>query len=290
MKNGDFDHAQYEKVKEYIGFPCVVKPTNQCASRGVTIAYHMHELITAVAKAFRYSNDILCEQYLEGTEHNAEIIFHSTYMNISDRYFSLVPGVALEVGHLNPTKLPPHRITQIITMMSQTANALGVDWGAFKCDVLVPYEDGEIPKILECTTRLSGGFDSTHTVPLARGVYPVQTMIEVATGQEASFIKNRLGPTMYAACAAMWPLPGKVIGLPTKDLKELKTRLRYEHDCLMDVYILLNKGDVIERYENCAQRKGFVLTCSEDSHKAWAMAIAHAQNISEMIKTEKVNI
>lgn len=49
-------------------FPFVVKPSDQGSSVGVSIVHNKKELKPALEKAFTYSNKLLIEEYIEGTE------------------------------------------------------------------------------------------------------------------------------------------------------------------------------------------------------------------------------
>ncbi len=56
------------KILERFKFPLVVKPPDQGSSVGVTIVHNRRELNPALEKAFFYSDSLLVEEYLPGTE------------------------------------------------------------------------------------------------------------------------------------------------------------------------------------------------------------------------------
>lgn len=57
-----------EKVKNELGFPCVVKPNDQGSTYGLTICNNEYEIPAAVGLAKSFSNKVLIESYIAGRE------------------------------------------------------------------------------------------------------------------------------------------------------------------------------------------------------------------------------
>jgi D-alanine-D-alanine ligase len=86
-----------------IGLPCVVLPTREGSSIGVSIVQHADDLPAALEQAYIYDNEALIETYLKGREFSVivmgnedatalvptEIITHNPYMTYDDKY---MPG------------------------------------------------------------------------------------------------------------------------------------------------------------------------------------------------------
>ncbi|MEI8345568.1 MAG: D-alanine--D-alanine ligase, partial [Candidatus Omnitrophota bacterium] len=53
---------------EAIRLPAVVKPASSGSSVGVTLVFERNRIVAAAEEAFRYSNEILIEEYIEGRE------------------------------------------------------------------------------------------------------------------------------------------------------------------------------------------------------------------------------
>jgi D-alanine-D-alanine ligase len=67
----DWDRSSSDvvsKVKEKLGFPCVLKPVELGSSVGISIAKTDREFKTDFQNALRYSNEVLVEEYLDGKE------------------------------------------------------------------------------------------------------------------------------------------------------------------------------------------------------------------------------
>ncbi len=57
-----------DKVKNSIGFPCFVKPSNLGSSVGITKAYDKDQFVMGVEEALRYDERILIEPFVSGQE------------------------------------------------------------------------------------------------------------------------------------------------------------------------------------------------------------------------------
>nr|ABZ89697.1 D-alanine--D-alanine ligase [Buchnera aphidicola] len=57
-----------------LDFPLLVKPNNQGSSIGITLVYLKNQLKNAIEVAFNYSNTILVEQFIKGTEYTVSIL------------------------------------------------------------------------------------------------------------------------------------------------------------------------------------------------------------------------
>lgn len=274
------DYCRIEELIDVaISYPCVVKPLSQRASRGVTIVRMPEMLAQAIQKALAYGNEYLIEECLIGTEHSAEAIFDADGMlwfNIVDRMFDYSSGIPIEIGHVNPGVMSSQDYYAIQRMVSEVAAALGVTRGPFKCDVMLT-ADG--PKLLECTARLSGGFDCQVTSPLT-GRYPMRTLLKLACGldyTEESRLRGALPYEIngYAACAAILPAKeGRLLRLPSVP--------RYR-----EAVWCIKEGDMIHAPQHCAERAGFAFAYGRDYEEAWRMACGDAQQLAEMMRIEE---
>jgi D-alanine-D-alanine ligase len=63
-----------DQVREKLGYPAFVKPSNLGSSVGISKAYNPEELIAAVEEALRYDYKLLIEQYVAGREIECGVI------------------------------------------------------------------------------------------------------------------------------------------------------------------------------------------------------------------------
>lgn len=266
-------------VSEFVSvpFPRVVKASDNCGSRGAHIIRDESGYAEAIADAIANgtTGTALVEEYLEGPQQSVEILFDAhgkcNWLNIVDRYFD---GV-MELGHVNPSRLPDERKASLFQMTEAAAGAVGVNFGAFKADTIWT-EKG--PRILEVTARLSGGFDCQHTTPLATGRDFIRAAMKLSVRRND--IDEDLQPTRHrwAAAWAAFPKAGKVKSIirgggllsPTEQ----------------NVFLRVQEGDIIEPYEHCAQRPGFVIAVGDTYDEAMGNAQRGAAALAERIITE----
>jgi D-alanine-D-alanine ligase len=63
-----------ENETERVPFPCIVKACCGGSSVGVCVAYNEEEYIKAKAEAFKYDNEVVIEQYIEGREFSVGVM------------------------------------------------------------------------------------------------------------------------------------------------------------------------------------------------------------------------
>lgn len=278
----------------------VVKPISNSASRGVQIVRRLEDLPAAITRAQEASTGyytVIVEEYVAGTQHSVEIARVGdawARLNIVDRVFDKVNPV-LELGHLNPTFLHTReslRVRAIEGRVSQedlyelaeaAAEAVGVEWGVFKCDMVVSPTRG--PVVLECTARLSGGFDSQVTTPL-RGLNFVALGLALATGREVDPKWYKGYSWEQFACVGVFPPPGEILDLYTvSDAPSIHFYNQSRYSRGADIH-RFGKGDTIQPYSDCGARPAFVVRGSDNdiaygTHRAWEYAVRCAEHLAE---------
>lgn len=194
------DLSSYDYA-DHFGYPVIVKPIDNCASKGLSVVTNPIYLNNAVKQAISYSTTRTCliEEMLFGTEHTVEILIDPTLnfkwlpINICDRYFEDYRTIGkigymtrIEKGHKNPSELDKKLQDKIYDIVYEASQQIGIEFGVFKCDVILSeVENMRHLKILECTNRLSGGFDSQYTQPLAYGSDPIMASMMLALGMNS---------------------------------------------------------------------------------------------------------
>ncbi|MEG0306502.1 MAG: D-alanine--D-alanine ligase [Clostridium sp.] len=69
-KNDSIDLNNIEKIK----YPMIVKPNNGGSSIGISLVYTRAELNAAIKEAYKYSDEVLIEEYLNGYEYTVPIL------------------------------------------------------------------------------------------------------------------------------------------------------------------------------------------------------------------------
>lgn len=243
------------KAAERIGFPLMVKAVDNCASRGTTRVSNPDALGLAIeiAKANSTTGTALLEGCYFGEEQSVEILFDEKgrchHLNIVDRPFALDGNYAIELGHVNPTKLSQVEREELFALTERAAEATGVRFSVFKADTIWT-KDG--PRILEVTARLSGGFDCQYTTPLSSGRNFIRAAMRLALGLPLDPVDLEHKWNKYAAAWVAFPTPGKVTWI---DGIEKAMKL----PGVKEVFLRVGVGDMIQPYRDCAARPAFVI-------------------------------
>ena len=277
------DTNQVDLAVKKVDFPLIVKSTDSSGSRGIKI-FRKGSVVAvkeAVKAAMRVSRSglALIEELWEGDEFTVETIFdfegnyHPCF--ITDRIFNKDGDFALELGLRNPTNLSMRVQKQMYSLTKSVAKNIGINIGAAKVDMMLT-KDG--PRIIEMTTRLSGGFDCQYLVPVATGMNVIRAAILTALGKKFSSKellsnkKKRVGVT-----GSIWPKSGKIVNITGINSAKKLDGVEY-------IFLRYKKGDLISPYIDCTKRICFIITTGEDEQKARA-TLEKAINIIK-IETE----
>ena len=266
----EFKSNQFAKALEYIEnikAPIIIKNVNSSASRGTRIFYDINkiqELEDTFDEACRVSrsNTCLVESVWEGSEHTIETFFDISGnfypLFITDRIFDKTNGIPLEIGLENPTRLSAKEKKLCFELAKSISSTLGITVGAAKFDMIYTKSG---PRIIEMTTRLSGGFDCQYLVPAATGKKIIASAVYTALGKDIP--SSFLNPTKskVALSGSIWPKPGKVISI--NGLDEAKKINGVEH-----IFLRCKIGDHIHEYKNCASRIIFIIVSGKNRTEA----------------------
>lgn len=123
------------------GLPCVVKPSREGSSVGVSVVKTAAEFLPAVAEAAKHAGEVLVEKYVKGREVNVAVLFGKPLGAIEirpsrefyDYTAKYTPG---STQYLYPAPLPPDVYEMVQQMGARAHKALGCD-GATRADLIV---------------------------------------------------------------------------------------------------------------------------------------------------------
>lgn len=256
----EFKNDEADKLTEYldnIETPFIIKNVDSSASRGTKIFYvrDPKEELIIFDEACRVSRSDSClvESVWQGTEHTVETFFdvegnfHKFF--ITDRFFDLSSGFPVETGLRNPTSLSIEEADECYNLAERIANKLGIKIGAAKFDMIFTSEG---PRVIEMTTRLSGGFDCQYLVPVATGQDILKMAIQTSLGKRFDPSLNHISVNNIGLTGSVWPDEGVI-----KSIEGVEEAL--ELDAVKYVFLRKQVGDKIEHYNNCAQRACFII-------------------------------
>ena len=247
----------FEDYLNAIQLPFIIKNVDSSASRGTKIFHDRNEeeevAIFREACNVSKSNSCLVESLWMGTEHTVETIFdvegnfHELF--ITDRFFDYTSGFPIETGLKNPSSLSAEQCKKCYELAKLVAIGIGINIGAAKFDMIYTSEG---PRIIEMTTRLSGGFDCQYLVPATTGKDILLIAILTALGNPFPKTLNKITLPNVGLTASVWPEEGKISAIT--GIEEAK-----QIEFIAHVFLRKKIGDNIEYYNNCAQRVCFVI-------------------------------
>lgn len=153
-----------KKIEETLGYPCVVKPTREGCSTGLSVVREAEQLPPAMERAYEWDTICLVEELLRGTEitcgvigNENPIVFLPTetpprgdFLTVEEKF---LPG---EGENITPARIPQDMIEKVQKVMLEAYKALGTKVYA-RLDGFVV--DGEV--IVTETNTLPGMTPST---------------------------------------------------------------------------------------------------------------------------------
>jgi biotin carboxylase len=163
--------------------PLVVKPADSMGSRAVRRVDSDGELREAcrAAVAVSRSRRAVIEEYMDGPELSLDAVVwrgEATVCGVADRIIRF-PPFFVEMGHTMWTTLPASERRGVEDVFRDGIRALGIGNGAAKGDIKLTARG---PMVGEIAARLSGGYMSGWTFPLASGVEVTEAALRVAAG------------------------------------------------------------------------------------------------------------
>ena len=184
---------ELNRFVEKQGFPIVVKPCDNMGGRGCRLVRTHDELQTAIKDAINQSKTsrAIIEQYMHGPEFSIDALVANnevTVTGFADRHIYF-PPYFIEMGHSMPTNIDAENYNALIKTFVAGIKALGLTHGAAKADIKLT-KNG--PMIGEIAGRLSGGYMSGWTFPLASGLNLTKQALLLALGKEpVELLANR---------------------------------------------------------------------------------------------------
>ncbi|MGM0608440.1 MAG: ATP-grasp domain-containing protein [Candidatus Muiribacteriota bacterium] len=173
----------FKLKKSALNFPLVLKPAQSMGARGVVKVLSPEDIKKnfKITKKFSSDNRVIIEEYMEGSELSVETIIYKNSMYplvIGDRNIEKEPYF-VETGHSCPSNCSPEVLKESVVLMERASKALGIYNAPAKGDIKLTANG---PRIGEIAARLSGGFMSSHTLPLSTGIDGIKIAIKQRLG------------------------------------------------------------------------------------------------------------
>lgn len=247
-----------------ICYPCIMKPTDNAASRGVALIHDAKELLDTYDYSREQSRggQVILEEYMQGPEVSVEALCYCGVVHvlqITDKLTSGAPHF-VEIGHNQPSQLPPTTKERIHDVAIRAVQALGIDNGPAHVEIIVT-EDG--PKIVELGARLGGDCITSHLVFLSTGIDMVKETIKVLCGETPDLTQQ------YEKGASIRFLTSDTLGVLDCVAGEDAVR---EMDGVIEVSDIMQSGDQIESVRSSDDRVAYVIAQAADVPEASRIA------------------
>lgn len=261
---GVWTMTEAEEALKDIGLPAVIKPADNMGARGVKKISKDWELESAFreARSASTSGGVILEEFMEGDELSIDMLLQSgrpIFSVVADRIIRHSPYF-VEIGHILPSSKPKDLQDAAIELTRMGCEALGVTVGAAKSDIKLTPKG---PMIGELAARLSGGFMSGYTCPVATGVEIIRSAIEIALGRKPTPIC----PTNHKVSMerAIIPNPGKVLSVSgAEEVRRMPG--------VVALFIDVKEGDIVVPPRSNMDKAGHVIVVSDSRDAVMKLA------------------
>ncbi len=262
---GIWELREAVEAAEDLGYPLVIKPADNMGGRGVQKIEDSDDIEAAFrsAKSASTRGELIIEEYLPGDEFSTDSLFFGgelIHQVIADRIIEKEPYF-IETGHLLPSQKDPEIQKQILDIARRAATALGIENGAAKGDIKMT-PDG--PKLVEMAARLSGGFMSGYTYPLATKRSIIKDAILIALGIKPDC---PLDPPYKRTVLerAVLPEPGEIRGISGHE-KLL------DMEGVQEIFIKSEIGDKIRKPKSNLDKPANIIVSASNFETAWQIS------------------
>jgi biotin carboxylase len=239
-----------------LAYPCVIKPLNLSASRGVIRVNNDEELktaantlkpIVALLREAEARTHVLVEQYIEGPEIAVEGFLRDGRLlpiTVFDKPDPLQGPFFEETYYVTPSRHPPELIDRAMNIVELACRAYGLQTGPVHAELRL--HDGE-PWIIEIAARTIGG-ECARLLEYASGFSLESLVIQYAMGETPD-----IGHFTGAAGVLMIPTPRSGI------LRRVEGILRAQKVPGIDaVHIAIREGHELKTLPEGASYLGFM--------------------------------
>lgn len=183
------DWESFRAAVGALGGRCIVKPSDNAGSRGVTFLDGREKTEEELRRVYEYSKSnsrngiVMAEEFMTGPEVSVEAMTvegKTTVIAITDKYIT-EPPYFVEIAHSEPSRLSAGMQEKIRETALQAVRAIRLQNGPSHTEIKVT-EDG--PKVVETAARLGGDFITSRLVPLSTGVDLVGASVRLAAGEK----------------------------------------------------------------------------------------------------------
>lgn len=259
-------------LKKRLTYPCICKPIDNSASRGVTVIQDETEFEDCIkySSCNGRSGGVIVEELLCGDEISVEVFVVEGEMHIIQVTDKITTGAPhfVEMGHTQPSKYK-NQVNTIQEVAQKAVSAVGINNGPAHVEIMMTTAG---PKLIELGARLGGDYISTDLVPLSTGVDLLGATIRYACG-DSTDLKPRYDKA--SAIRFIKATKGNIANITgIEEARKVEGIIR--------ISIEKGIGDTVEEISSSNDRIGYILAQADTRENV----IYACEKALEMIRVE----
>ncbi|MGM9701673.1 MAG: D-alanine--D-alanine ligase [Prevotella sp.] len=187
------DTVDEEAIAARIGMPCFVKPAADGSSFGVSKVKNADQLAPALRVAFMESNEVMVEQFMDGTEisigvyktRNKSVVFPATEVVTNNEFFDYDAKYNGQVQEITPARIAPETAKAVAEETSRIYDILHCN-GIIRIDYIITKDTEGKDKINMLEVNTTPGMTPTSFIPQqvrAAGLDIAQVLTDIVENQ-----------------------------------------------------------------------------------------------------------
>lgn len=186
-----------DQIEERIGMPCFVKPAADGSSFGVSKVKNKDQLAPAIRKAMLESEDVMVEQFVDGTEisigcyktRDKSVVFPATEVVTQNEFFDYDAKYNGQVQEITPARISDDTAQRVAQITSHIYDILHCN-GIIRIDYIISKGEGGdgrmVDKINMIEINTTPGMTATSFIPQqvkAAGLDIKQVLTDIVENQ-----------------------------------------------------------------------------------------------------------
>ena len=172
IRRGQEKDVSDEEIEKRIGMPCFVKPSNDGSSFGVSKVKNVDQLAPAIRKAMMESDEVMVEQFLDGTEitvgcyktREKSVVFPVTEVVTHNEFFDYDAKYNGQVEEITPARIPEETARRAKEITSAIYDILHCN-GIIRIDYIITKNKDGGDKINMLEINTTPGMTPTSFIP-----------------------------------------------------------------------------------------------------------------------------
>ena len=193
IRRGYENQVDEDEIVSRIGMPCFVKPANDGSSFGVSKVKNIDQLAPALRKAMMESDEVMVEQFLDGTElsigcyktREKSVVFPATEVVTKNEFFDYDAKYNGQVDEITPARIAPETADRVARITSAIYDILHCN-GIIRIDYILTKNEDGTDKINMLEVNTTPGMTATSFIPQqvrAAGLNITDVLTEIVENQ-----------------------------------------------------------------------------------------------------------